>query len=99
MTYTVRWSPEADADSKQDYDVATAVCKAVIVFAEDGLGDVEPEPDAPTFFRITAPGGFASLSVDEDEQTLYVWRIVSNSPPARVVPMLDEPEPEPPESE
>jgi hypothetical protein len=105
MIWTIRWSPRCDIDIlNMHYRIAERVCKAVVDFATDGSGDVEPVdlddegPREATLFRVRARGGFALVRVDEGEMTVHVSCIRPNTSSRLVVSLLGGPRGLPPEA-
>jgi hypothetical protein len=91
MSWTVSWSPECDEDIRaMPYKTAERVCMAVFAFATDGEGKIEivdpdDDPDAPTFIRIRARGGFALVKLVPEANRIDVWRVRRSTPPKRTV--------------
>ena len=73
-------------------ETAEGIGRAVAAFAR---GEVGPgvEQVTPILFCIHAPGGFAMVDVNEEDQTLYVRRLVADEPLVRKVALLDDPPP------
>jgi hypothetical protein len=92
MSLVVTYSPECDvAILRIPYKTAERVCMAVVAFASDGSGQIEYDPDDPSFVCIRAKGGLALAEVDEHANRINVARILSSTPPPRRPRFLDEP--------
>jgi len=61
---------------------------AVLDFARDGSGQVEPARHDRDLLRVCARGGFALVRVDEGTKTLHVSRILANEPLRRAIRLL-----------
>jgi hypothetical protein len=75
------------------YETAERVCAAVVAFARDGSGRIEPvywdaNPRDPTFFCIHARDGFALVQIVASEKLLRVLGLQSNHPLHPVAKLL-----------
>jgi mRNA-degrading endonuclease RelE of RelBE toxin-antitoxin system len=78
MTWTVDWSPVAERDVlRMHWQLAARICRAVLLFAEQGIGEPEITEHA-SVKRLRVPGAVALFRPETETRTLYVLRIYAS---------------------
>lgn len=78
MTWTVDWSPAAERDVlRMHWQLAARICRAVLLFAEQGKGEPE-ETEHAAVKRLRVLGAVALFRPDAATRTLYVLRLYAS---------------------